>query len=111
MSNRTPAIVSAILTALLLIGLAGFSLFFEMVALNGGSERQGMTAMGISLACQGIGIILMGFLAAWGTHLMISKFNWNKMLAVAVAVLVSVVPGGTLSFVSLIIGIPLAGMN
>ena len=111
MPSKTPSIVSAALTVLLLIGLAAFSLFFEMVALNGASERQGMTAMGISLACQGVGVILMGFLAAWGTQLMISRFNWNKILAVAVAVLASILIGGAMSFVALIISIPIAGIR
>ncbi|MEW6403438.1 MAG: hypothetical protein AB1649_16705 [Chloroflexota bacterium] len=77
----------------------------------GAIERQGMTAMDISLVCQGLGVILMGVLAAWITNLAISKFNWNKILAVAAAVLVSIVIGGALSFLSLIISIPVAGIR
>jgi len=42
MPSKTPAIISALLTVLLLIFLAVLSLLFQMVALNGTSERQGL---------------------------------------------------------------------
>jgi len=71
---------------LLLILLAVPALLFEMVVLNGARERQGLTAMGISLACQGIVVILAGIFARWLTNLLITKFNWNTVLAVALTV-------------------------
>ena len=82
-----------------------------MIALNGVSESQGMTAMGISLVCQGVGVILVGVLAGWLTNLVITKFNWNKVMAIIVAVILGVVIGGTISFVATIISIPLAGIQ
>jgi len=111
MSNKTPAIISVILTVLLLIVLAVLSLLFEMVALNGASERQGVTAMGISLICQGIGVILLGLLAGRATNFMITRFNWNKTLAVIIAVIAGIVVGGFISFLSIIIAIPAAGIR
>jgi hypothetical protein len=111
MPNKTPAIVSSVLTVILLIVIGILSVLAEMLALNGASERQGMTAMGISLVCQGIGVILMGFLAAWATNLMIARFNWNKVLAVIIAVFVGTLLGGVISFLSTLIGIPLAGIG
>ncbi len=111
MSNKTPAIISAISTIVLIVLFAVLSVFTQMLALNGVSERQGMTAMGISLVCQGVGLILAGLFAGWITNLVIAKFNWNKILAVIVAVIAGVLIGGTISFVSTIISIPLAGIR
>lgn len=111
MPNKTPAIISAILTIILLILFAVLSVFTQMIALNGVSERQGMTAMGISLVCQSIGLILAGIFAGWISNLVITKFNWNKVLAVIVAVFVGILLGGAISLVSTIISIPLAGIR
>lgn len=58
--------------------------------------------MGVSLVCQGTGTILAAVLAAWLTNLMITKFNWNNILAVIIAVI---------SFLSIIISIPIAGIR
>jgi hypothetical protein len=111
MTNKTAVIISSILTIVLLILFAVLSVFTEMIALNGVSESQGMTAMGISLVCQGIGVILVGLLAGWLTNLVISKFNWNKVLAVTAAVTIGVLFGGAIFFVSFLISIPLAGIS
>lgn len=111
MSTKTPAIISAILTILLLTVLGVLSLLFQMVALNGVSERQGVTAMGISLVCQGMGAILLGIFAGWLTKLMITKFNLNKILAVVIAVALGTLFGGIIAFLSIIISIPVAGIR
>ena len=111
MPNKTPAIISVILTILLLIVFAIVSVLFEMLALNGASERQGMTAMGISLLCQGVGAVLLGIFAWWLTNLLISKFNWNKIIAVVVTVFLGTTIGTGISFLSLIISIPIAGIR
>ena len=111
MTNRTPAIISAVLTIVILILFAVLSIFMQMIALNGASERQGATAMGISLVCQGVGLILVSLFVGWLTNLVITKFNWNKALAVILAVIAGVLFGGVISFVSFIISIPLAGIR
>ena len=111
MTNKTPAIISVVLTILLLILLGGFSVFMQMIALNGVSERQGTTAMVISLVCQGIGLILAAIVAGWISNLVITKFNWNKALAILVAVIAGVLLGGTLSVLSFFLSIPLAGIG
>ena len=111
MTNRTPAIISAVITIFLLILLAGLSVFMQMIALNGASERQGTTAMSISLVCQSVGLILAGGFAGWLSNFVINRFNWNKILAVIVAVIVGVLMGGVISFVAFIISIPLAGIG
>ena len=111
MSNRSPAMISAILTVVILVLLAIILLLIQMVALNGAGERQGLTAMGLSLACQSLVIILLAALAARATRFLITKVDWNSILAVAVTVLVATTIGGTLSFLSMIISIPLAGIR
>lgn len=111
MPTRTPATVSVILTVLLLIFLGIVSLLLQMVALNGVSERQGVTAMGISLGCQGIVLILLAVFAARATRFLITRVNWNGILAVATTVLVATVIGGAISFLSTIISIPIAGIR
>jgi hypothetical protein len=111
MTNKTPAIISAVLTIVLLVLIAVLSVFMQMIALNGVSERQGATAMGISLVCQGAGLILVSLIAGWLTNLGITKFNWNKVLAVIIAVIVGVLLGGTISILSFFLSIPLAGIG
>ena len=108
MPQKTPARISAILTVLLLIFLAFFSLLFQMVAVNGATQRQGLTAIGFSLACQGVVMILAAIFARWGTNFLITKADWNHIMAITSAVLVVVPVGGAISFLSIIIAIPLA---
>jgi hypothetical protein len=78
MPTRTPATISAILTIVILVLLAIVFVLLQMVALNGVSERQGFSAMGVSLACQGIVMILLGILAARATAFLITKVEWNS---------------------------------
>jgi len=111
MSNKTPAAISAILTILILVLVAILFTLLQMVALNGASERQGLTAMGISLACQGIAILLLGMFAARATRFLITKVEWNSILAVVITVLVATTIGGVISFLSAVITIPVAGIR
>jgi hypothetical protein len=111
MPSKTPALISTILTATILIIFAVLSVFTQMIALNAVSERQGVTAMGISLACQGMGMILLGIFAGWMTNFIITKFNWNNILAVVIAVIVGTLIGGFISFLSIVIAIPVAGIR
>ena len=111
MPSKTPAIIATVLTIFILILFAVLSVFMQMIALNGVSERQGATAMGISLVCQGVGLILAAIVAGWISNLVITKFNWNKALAVIVAVIGGVLFGGVISFASFLVSIPLAGIR
>ncbi|HET6596233.1 MAG TPA: hypothetical protein VFG81_11450 [Anaerolineales bacterium] len=111
MSNRSPATIAAILTVLILILLAIVFLLLQMIALNGVSERQGLTAMGLSLGCQSIAVILLATLAARATTFLITKAEWNSILAVVVTVLIASVMGGVISFLASIITIPVAGIG
>jgi hypothetical protein len=109
MPNKTPAIISVILTILLLIIFGILFTLFEMLALNGASDRQGFTAMGISFGCQGAGMILIGISVSWLTNRLISKFGWNQIIAVVVTVFLGTLLGAGISFFSVIIAILLVG--
>ena len=111
MSTKSPATISAVLTVIILIFLAIIFLLLQMVALNGVSERQGMAAMGISLGCQSLVIILLATLAARATTFLITRVEWNSILAVAVTVFVAVTMGGVISFLASILAIPVAGIR
>lgn len=67
--------------------------------------------MGISLACQGIVVIIAGIFARWFTNLLITKFNWNRIPAIASAVFLGTLAGGFIAFLSIIIAIPVAGIR
>ena len=108
---RIPSMISAGLTIFLLILLVILFLLVQMVALNGAGERQGMAALGISLVCQGAGVILAALLAWRITSLIITKLNWNAILAVIIAVVTGTFFGGLLSFLSVIVAIPMAGIR
>jgi hypothetical protein len=111
MPNKKPAMISAVLTVILLIIFGVLSVLMQMLVLNGASERQGMTVMGVSLVCQGAGAILAAVLAGWLTNLGITKFNWNNILAIVIAVIAGTLLGALISFLSIITSMPLAGIR
>jgi hypothetical protein len=111
MPTKTASLISVILTVIILVVLAILVLFFEMVALNGASERQGLTAVGIPLLCQAAGAVLLGALAWKSTSLLVTRFNLNAALAVMITVILAFVAGGVFSFLALVISIPLAGVR
>jgi len=108
---KTPSTVSAILTILILIFVAIVFVLLQMVALNGASERQGLTAMGLSLGCQSLVVILLSTLASRATTFLITQVKWNSLLAVAVTVFTATIIGGVISFVASVIAIPIAGIR
>ncbi len=111
MPARIPSLISAGLTIFLLILFVLLFLLVQMLALNGASERQGIAALGISLICQGASVILAALLAWRMTSLIITKLSWNTILAVVIAVVAGTFLGGLLSFLSIIIAIPMAGIR
>jgi hypothetical protein len=111
MPNKTPAILSTVLTVIILIVIAVLSVLTQMLILNGASEDQGLTAMGISLGCQGVGMILAGVLAWWLANSAVNKWNWNKVIAVLTAVIAGTTLGVVISVISTIVAIPIAGIK
>jgi hypothetical protein len=111
MSTRTASLLATILSSLLLLIFAVLAAIFELIALNGASESQGMQALGISNACLGMGAILLGILAWKGTNLLITKFSLNPILAVTLIVALALLTSGTLSILTLFVSIPSAGIQ
>ncbi len=111
MPSKIPAILSTVLTVIILIGFSVLSVLTQMLALNGASERQGMTALGISLVCQGVGVILAGIFVWWLTNTAVHKWNRNKIVSVIIAVLAGTTLGGLISLLSIFISIPVAGIR
>jgi hypothetical protein len=111
MPTRTPSIIAAVLTVLVLILFSIVFLFVEVIALNGASERQGTIALGVSLLCQGVGAILAASIAGWLTRFVIIKFNWNTILAVIAAVIAGATTGVVISLLSIFVALPAAGIR
>jgi hypothetical protein len=98
-------------TFFLLIAVAIILLFGELVALNGASESQGFNAMSITVICQSVSMFPAVILARWVTKFLITKYNWNAFLTIVIAVIAGTSVGSILSFISVIIAIPLAGIR
>jgi len=109
--GRRPETLAAILTTALLIFLAVLFTLLQLVVLNGAGERQGLTAMGISLGCQSIVILGLSALAARAAGFLTARLEWDGVLAVVVAVTAATMIGGTLSFLAMILSIPVAGIR
>jgi hypothetical protein len=111
MSTKTPATISAILTVLILVALAIVFLLLQMIALNGFSEREGLTAMGLSLGCQSLAVIFLAIFAARATAFLITKVAWNSILAIAVTVFIATTIGGVIFFLSSFVSTAVAGIR
>src|SRR5262245_31244400 len=111
MSSKILALTAGLSTFVILILLAILSVFTQILVLNGASENQAFNAMGISLVCQSVGLFLAVILARWLTQLFITKFNWNNILAVGLAILAATLFGGLLAALAAILSIPLAGIR
>lgn len=111
MPKRNPATISAALTVLILVLVAILFTLLQMLALNGASERQGLIAMGISLGCQSLVVILLAALAARATTFLTKTVGWNSILAVFMTVLIAAILGGVIAFLSTILAIPIAGIR
>jgi hypothetical protein len=112
MPNKLPAMIAAVSTFLLLLAAAFLFFFVQIIALNGVmSQNKAFASLGIGVTCQGISMLLAASLAGWLSHWAISKLNWNKALAVTVAVMLGVVLGLVMSFLSTVISIPIAGIR
>jgi len=112
MRNNLPAVLSAI-TTFILLGLIGFLIFVaQTVALNGViDESKASTSIGLGIACQGLSTLLASAFAGWFANTLIMKFDWNRALAVIAAVILATLLGASISLISTVISIPLAGIH
>lgn len=96
MPNKSPAIISVIVTVIVLLILGALSFFLDLVVLDGYSESAGGPALIAFGVCQSLGLILSAIFASWLTKRLLAKTNWNKTVAVIVSVLAAVAVGGVL---------------
>ncbi len=108
MPNKTPAIISAVLTLILSVIISLMLSFGQLVLLNGASERVGTISLVTSFICQGVGNLLAVIIAWRLTIRFITKSNWSSLPAVLVSVLAGTLTGAGLSFVAMIASILLA---
>lgn len=108
MSNKTPAIISAVVTFILLLLVSAFASFMLLIALNGFSERAGSTSLVASLVCQGVGVLLAVIIAWRLTIRLITKSNWSNVAAALVSALAGTLAGAGFSVVAMIVSIFLA---
>ncbi len=112
MPTRKPVIVSVVLTILLLILVAILTMFVQIVLLNGVmNEGQATTALGVTLGCQAVTIILGAILARWSTRLLISRFQLGQILAVLIPVVSVTILGAVTAILSIFSGLIAAGIN
>jgi hypothetical protein len=105
MPTKTPSVVSTILTVILLILFGIGSGFFLLVALNGFSESDGLPGLITTVVCNIVGIIVSAILAWRLPRWLMSRFNWNGVLAVLASVVSGFLLGSGLSTAALFIGV------
>ena len=105
MSQKT---LSAILTVILLILTTAVILIAQLVALNGFGEREGTFAVGASLLCQGVGIVVAALVASRLSGWLVTRFDWHKALSVIVAVLAGTMLGGGFGVISIMLSVAVA---
>jgi len=98
MSIKTASIISSIVTALLVLVIVIVFGFGGIVLLNGFMDVSAAIYTGFT--CLGITLILCPILAWILVRTFISRFNWNNILAVIVAVFVSTLLGAGLGVAS-----------
>ena len=108
MSTRIPSAIAGLSTFFILIAFGILSVLVQMLALNGANESSSFNAMITSVICQSVYLLIAVILARWLVNLLITKFKWNTVLAVLVAIVVPTALGLAVSFLAIIITIPIA---
>jgi len=110
-SEKAPAIISVFITITLLIILGIFSVFANMILMNGATGNQGVTSTTVSIACQGIGVLLAGITAWKLSNTLITRYNWNRVLAIFATIILATGVGALISFSSIFVGILVSGVR
>jgi hypothetical protein len=106
--SKAPAIISVVITVILLLLVGAFVFFIDLIALNGVSESEGGIALGTLGICQSIVVILSAVFAGRFTNFLIIKRAWNNALAVAVSVITLVLIGAILYFAAILLSVGVA---
>jgi hypothetical protein len=111
MRGNKSASIAVILTIILFLVIAVFSIFMQLVAFNGASESQALTGIVVSLLCQGTGAVVMALFALRLTNFLIAKANWGGTSAVILAVFLGALLGMGIAFLSLIFSALVSGIS
>lgn len=103
--------IAGLSTFFILIAVAIVFVFGQIVLLNGASESDAFNALTVSVICQSVALFPAVILARWLTKLLITRFDWNRFLAVVTAVIAGAGLGAVLSFLSIIVGTMTAGIR
>lgn len=111
MPTKAPIVASAI-TFILLVVISLFFGIVQLLALDGAiSEQRAMLGLGVSMLSQLMGYILCAIFAARLTRRALTKFQWGKVGSVLFGVVIGTITGVGVAFVSLILGVVVAGIG
>jgi hypothetical protein len=106
--SKTPAIISSVITVILLLLMGALVFFIDLIALNGFSGREGGIALTTLGVCQGAVLILSAVLAGRFTTFLVAKRGWNNVLAVAVSVITCCLLGTVFYFAAVLLSVGVA---
>jgi hypothetical protein len=104
-------LLAILMTAFLLLAVAVVAVFFQLVALNGVSEKQGLIAIGIFFLFQAAMVPALSYSGGRLNEKLHQKLKWNPWLAFVAAVGGMTVLGLGLSFAALVFSILVAGVR
>jgi hypothetical protein len=106
--SKRPAIISILITVILLLLIGAFVFFIDLIALNGFSGSEGGIALTTLGVCQGVVLILSAVLAGRLTTFLITKRSWNNVLAISVSVITLTLLGLLFYFAAVLLSVGLA---
>lgn len=106
--SKTPAIISIVITVILLLLIGAFVFFIDLIALNGFSGSEGGIALATLGICQSVAMILSAVSAGRFTNFLITKRGWNNVLAVAVPVITLTLLGMIFYFAAILLSVGVA---
>lgn len=107
-ASKTPAIISIVLTVILLLLIGAFVFFIDLIALNGVSGSDGGIALATLGICQTVVVILSAIFAGKLTNFLIIKRGWNNILAVTVSVITFILLGLLFYFAAILLSVGVA---
>jgi hypothetical protein len=112
MDTRTSTTLSVILTIIAILLISVFAFLMQIVLMNGVvSTSQTNIALGASLSCQGVNVLLGAILAGRLTRLYLTRFRMHKGWAVVLAILPVTVMAAILSAIAIFVGLAVAGIK
>lgn len=106
--SKTPALISIVVTVILLLLLGAFVFFIDLIALNGVSEQDGGIALSTLGVCESVVVILFAVLTGRFTTYLIAKRGWNQALAVTVSVITCILLGAVFYFAAVLLSVGVA---